>query len=325
MIGKSPCGVLNAMAIEGATIAVVVPAFNEELLILKTITTIPAFVDKVFVVDDASTDNTSRIVEGIDDPRVVLIRHETNTGVGGAIIDGHRAVLESGMDISAVMAGDAQMPPEYLESLVLPLIQGTADFTKGNRFFSLDSTEGMPKLRAAGSIILSFLMKGASGYWDIFDPQNGYTAIHDRALSRIHLDDLSEGYSFENSMLIHLNIAGARVRDVDIPAHYGTETSTMRLMSVAPTILLDLFLGFWKRMHRKYVSPALSVVGVLMYLGVVSLVLGTMVGIFAIWGSIGAQQASPGTALLAVGGVLVGLQLTVGALIMDYINSRNGN
>ena len=308
--------------IEGTTLAVVVPAFNEERLIGKTITTIPAFVDKVFVVDDASTDSTAEMVAQVDDPRTVLIRHETNTGVGGAIIDGHKAALDSGMDISAVMAGDAQMPPEYLESLVMPLIRDEADFTKGNRFFSVDSTAGMPKLRAIGSIVLSFLMKAASGHWEIFDPQNGYTAIHRRALTRIQLQDLSEGYSFENSMLIHLNIIGARVHDVDIPASYGTETSTMRLMSAAPTILFDLFVGFWKRIHHKYVSPALSLVGVLFYVGAIGLLAGIAVGVFAIWGSLGVKQASPGTALLAVGGVLVGLQLSIAALFMDYFDSR---
>jgi glycosyltransferase involved in cell wall biosynthesis len=124
--------------IDGSTIAVVVPAFNEERLIRTTVATIPEFVDRVFVIDDASTDGTAQVVGSEEDPRITLIRHEINTGVGGAIISGHRAALAAGIDISAVMAGDAQIPPEYLESLVRPLIANDADFTKGNRFFRAD-------------------------------------------------------------------------------------------------------------------------------------------------------------------------------------------
>lgn len=312
------------LVIGDSTIAVVVPAFNEEQHIRRTITTIPDFVDKVFVVDDASTDATCDAVTEINDPRTVLIRHEKNTGVGGAIIDGHKAVLAEGIDIAAVMAGDAQMPPEYLRSLVAPLVNNEADFTKGNRFFSATSTKGMPKVRAVGSIVLSYLMMVASGNWKIFDPQNGYTAIHRRALCRVQLDDLSLGYSFENSMLIHLNIVGARIRDVEIPAHYGTETSSMRLASAAPSILRELVKGFWTRIHHKHLSPVPTMVGILLSLGSVAMLLGIGMGVFAIWGSLGPRQASPGTVVLAVGGVLVGLPLIVGGIIMDYIDNTNG-
>ncbi len=310
--------------IDGSKIAVVVPAFNEERLIGTTVSTIPGFVDRVFVIDDASTDGTAEVVESLADPRISLICHEINTGVGGAIISGHKAALDMGMDISAVMAGDAQMPPEYLESLIRPLVDNEADFTKGNRFFSSESTEGMPALRAVGSVVLSYLMKLSSGNWRIFDPQNGYTAIHRRVLSQIDLDRLSSGYSFENSMLINLNIARARVRDVDIPASYGSETSSMRLLTAAPTIFGELISGFFKRMYRKHVSPVPSIAGILFAFGALAVTLGIAVGVFAIWGSLGASQASAGTAILAVGGVIVGLQFSIAAVIMDHLDGPRG-
>ncbi len=167
-------------------------------------------------------------------------------------------------------------------------------------------------------------MKLSSGNWRIFDPQNGYTAIHRRVLGQIDLAQLSSGYSFENSMLIHLNIAGARIRDVDIPASYGSETSSMRLLSAAPTIFGELIAGFFRRIYRKHVSPVPSIAGVLFAFGAIALILGTAIGIFAIWGSLGESEASAGTAILAVGGVIVGLQFTIAALIMDHLGGPRG-
>lgn len=310
------------MTFEGKSVAVVVPAFNEERLIATTISTMPPFVDRIFVIDDASKDATAERAKAVGDDRVTVITHRKNTGVGGAILDGHREVLREGYDISVVMAGDAQMPPAYLAALLTPLVSGEADFAKGNRFSDRESMKGMPKIRVFGSVVLSLLTKIASGYWHLFDPQNGYTAISRTVLEKIDFDEISSGYAFENSLLIHANIVGARAVDVPIPAVYGEEVSTMRLSTAGPAILWVLFVGFWKRIFRRHVSPVPTPVGLLVFGSLFAMVIGVGVGAFATWYSLGEDSASAGTVLLAVGSVLVGVQLALVALVIDYQESR---
>ncbi|OYT26497.1 MAG: hypothetical protein B6U97_03710 [Candidatus Altiarchaeales archaeon ex4484_96] len=167
-------------------IAVVVPAYNEKKLIRRVLDTIPFFVDWIIVVDDASTDDTGRVAEFSPDSRVTVIRHEVNRGVGGAIITGHKKALKLGADISVVMAGDAQMNPKFLPNLIDPLIEEAYDYTKGNRFLTNESVHEMPKTRVLGNIMLTFFTKLASGYWNIFDPQNGYTAIKANILKNLN-------------------------------------------------------------------------------------------------------------------------------------------
>lgn len=238
---------------KGHVITAVVPAYNEQKLIAKTIATMPDLVDRIIVVDDKSTDSTVAMAESVGDPRVVIVRHEENTGVGGAILTGHRSALAIGGDIDVVMAGDAQMDPDYLPSLLDPIVEEGYGFTKANRFFSRDSFRGMPAYRIAGNLVLSLLMKVASGYWHLFDPQNGYTAIRHDVLRRLALDRIAVGYHFENDLLINLAILRVRARDVPIPAVYGDEVSAMRLSQVIPQIGGLLFVGFWKRILHTYV------------------------------------------------------------------------
>jgi glycosyltransferase involved in cell wall biosynthesis len=238
---------------KGHLITAVVPAYNEQKLISRTIITMPDFVDRIIVVDDKSTDATVAMAESVRDPRVTIVRHEQNTGVGGAILTGHRVALDIGGDIDVVMAGDAQMDPDYLPSLLDPIVEDGYGFTKANRFFSRDSFRGMPAHRVVGNIVLSFLTKLASGYWHLFDPQNGYTAIRHDVLRRLSLDRIALGYQFENDLLINLSILRVRARDVPIPAVYGDEVSGMRLSRVIPQIGGLLFVGFWKRILLKYV------------------------------------------------------------------------
>jgi len=241
-------------------VAVVVPAFKEELLVGETIRAIPDFVDLIVVIDDASPDQTyekahqarAELASGAD--RVRIERLPVNLGVGGAIIHGHKIAIESGCDISVVMAGDNQMDPDYLPALLDPIIQGRADFTKGNRFYSAESLEGMPKYRVIGNAFLTILTKLSTGYWHITDPQNGYTAITTQALAKIPLDRIQERYDFENDLLIWLSITGARVVDINIPAKYGTETSTIKLLPFIYNVLRTLIRGFARRMIWK-VAP----------------------------------------------------------------------
>lgn len=219
---------------KGQKVAAVVPAYNESRLIGKTITTMPDFVDFIVVINDCSTDDTSERARAVGDPRVVVIDHVKNTGVGGSIMDGHERALALGADINVVMAGDAQMDPAYLPALLDPICDDGYEFTKANRFFSRTSFADMPAVRMLGSVALSFATKVASGYWNLFDPQNGYTAVSRSALLRLNVAAVARGYEFENDLLIWLNIANARAKDVPIPASYGEEVSTMRIHRVAP-------------------------------------------------------------------------------------------
>ena len=218
---------------------------------------IPEFVDLIVVIDDASPDNTYQKVVDLQEElgaranRLMVARLPKNRGVGGAIIHGHKIALAESCDISVVMAGDNQMDPEYLPALLDPIVSGSADFTKGNRFYSADALKGMPKYRVIGNAGLSFLTKLASGYWHIFDPQNGYTAITATALKKIPLDKVKERYDFENDLLIWLSTTGARVVDVNIPARYGTETSTIALGPFIVHVLRTLGRGHIRRIWWK--------------------------------------------------------------------------
>ena len=298
-------------------VAVVVPAHNEERLIGKVITTMPDFVDRIVVVDDASTDSTSGAASAQADHRVDVITLEENVGVGGAIMAGHRHVLAGDADVAVVMAGDAQMDPAYLGNLLDPIADGTAQFTKANRFYGPGTFQGMPRHRIVGNIALSVLTKAASGYWNLFDPQNGYTAIHRKALERLPLDRIAQRYDFENDILIQLNILRVPARDVPVPAVYGDEVSGMRLMRVGPRIVGRLWRGFWHRMWWKYVLQSFSAVALLFFSGLFSVLFGLAVGVFVLVNTLGPPIASPGTVLLSVAPVLTGIHLLIMAMWLD--------
>jgi glycosyltransferase involved in cell wall biosynthesis len=298
-------------------ICAIVPAHNEQALIRKTIDTMPAFVDRIIVVDDQSSDDTATRVTEIPDPRVTLVRHEVNTGVGGAILTGHRVALELGGDINVVMAGDAQMDPDYLPSLLDPIVDSVYGFTKANRFFSKDSFQGMPKHRIIGNILLSFMTKLASGYWHLFDPQNGYTAIRQDVVRQLPLDNISIGYQFENDLLINLSILNVRAKDVPIPAIYGSEVSGIKLSRVAPAITGLLISGLCKRIWYKYVLWSFSPIALLLFTGTFLILFALGWGIFVIVNTLGPTTASAGTVLLSVGPGMTGIYMLVQALILD--------
>lgn len=242
---------------KGKSIAVIVPAHNEEALIGHVLTTIPDFVDWVIVVNDASTDKTADVVRShcvFETGRITLLHHETNQGVGAAIVTGYRRALELGMDIAAVMAGDAQMDPEDLPRILDPITTGEVDYMKGNRLFRGESWEMIPRVRYLGNAILSLLTKIASGYWHIADSQSGYTAITGTALRRIDLDRIYTRYGMPNDILIKLNVANFRVRDVSVkPIYRIGEKSGIRLRHVVPRIAWLLWRGFMWRLKEKYV------------------------------------------------------------------------
>ena len=238
------------------TIAVVVPAYNEEKLIAKTITSIPDLVDRIIVVNDASTDRTSEIVEEMakGDSRICQLKHNINQGVGGAIVTGYKNALDLEMDITVVMAGDAQMDPEDFINIIKPVATGYADYTKGNRLFYGDAWNMIPHHRYLGNSFLSLMTKIASGYWHIADSQSGYTAISLLVLRRINLDEIYKRYGMPNDLLIKLNQYDFRVSDVNIRPLYNVgEKSGIKLIEVIPKISWLLFKGFWQRLLKKYV------------------------------------------------------------------------
>jgi glycosyltransferase involved in cell wall biosynthesis len=277
----------------------------------------PTLVDWIVVVDDASQDQTSDAVRAVVDPRLELITLEQNQGVGGAVLTGHARALELGADVAVVMAGDAQMDPDFLPALLDPIADGEAQFTKANRFYGPGSFKGMPRHRIFGNVVLSFLTKAASGYWNLFDPQNGYTAIHRKALERLPFDRIARRYEFENDILIQLNILRVPARDVPIPAVYGEEVSGMKLSKVAPRILRQLWRGFWHRMWWKYVLQSFSPVALMFFSGLASILFGLAVGVFVVVNTLGPPVASPGTVVLSVVPFFTGVHLLIMSLYLD--------
>ncbi|MGN7799182.1 glycosyltransferase family 2 protein [Leifsonia sp. 22587] len=301
----------------GARIAAVVPAYKEEKMISRVIDTMPSFVDHIVIVDDHSPDATSAVVQQNSDDRVLLIRHEVNQGVGGAIITGHRAAMELGADVNVVMAGDAQMDPDYLPALLDHVTTEGYGFAKANRFFAPESFSGMPRYRIFGNIMLSFLTKLASGYWHLFDPQNGYTAIRTEVLRRVPLDNVARRYSFENDLLIHLNILQVPAVDVPIPAVYGEEVSSIKLGRVVPELLSLLTRGFWRRIWYRYVLWSFSPIALLLMLGLVLFAFGLAVAIWVCFQVAASVVATAATVMLAALPLMLGTQMLISSLQLD--------
>ena len=238
---------------EGKSVAVVVPAYNEEPLIASTVSTIPDFVDRIIVVDDASTDATVEKVKAAD-PRVDLIEHERNQGVGAAIVTGYKRAIAEEIEITAVMAADGQMDPDDLEALVQGIVSDQVDYAKANRLFTGQAWELIPRTRYLGNAVLSFLTKIASGYWHVADSQSGYTAVNLETLKLLDLDRVYKRYGFPNDLLVHLNVWNRRVRDYPSRPIYGVgERSGIRLRHVVPKISWLLTKGFFWRMKEKYI------------------------------------------------------------------------
>lgn len=302
---------------KGATIAAVVPAYKEESMIAQVIKSMPSFVDHIVIVDDCSPDDTSGAVLRAHDDRVTLIRHEVNQGVGGAIITGHRSAIELGADVNVVMAGDAQMDPNYLPQLLDHVTAEGYGFAKANRFFAPESFSGMPRYRVLGNIVLSFMTKLTSGYWHLFDPQNGYTAIRTEVLKRVPLDQVSRRYSFENDLLIHLNILQVPAVDVPIPAVYGNEVSSIRLGRVIPELLNLLFRGFWRRIWYRYVLWSFSPIALLLVIGLLLVAFGLGVAIWVCFQIVASVVATAATVMLAALPLMLGTQMLISALQLD--------
>jgi len=266
--------------LEGKRVAVVVPAYQEQELVAETLRGIPDFVDRIYLVDDASPDETAARARELRDPRVEVVVHEANGGVGAAIVTGYRRAREERIDVTCVMAADNQMDPAELAGLVGPVARGEVDYTKANRLITGEAWTLIPRSRYLGNAVLSLLTKIASGYWHVADSQAGYTALSLSALDRLDLERIYRRYGLPNDMLVHLNVISASVRDVPSRPIYGVgERSGIKIHAVAPRIAWLLFKGFWWRMKEKYVIRDFHPLVFFYALGTLMTALGLLLGI----------------------------------------------
>ena len=283
---------------------------------------IPAWVTGIIVVDDASTDDTLAVAQSLTDSRVTVLHHDHNRGVGGAMVTGYRAALEAGYDVVVKMDADDQMDADELPALVRPIELGMAEYTKGNRFRRTGWPKGMPRTRWFGSVALSFLTKVASGYWHVFDPQCGFTAITAPALARLKLDGIARDYFFENDMLIRLNVIDARVVDVSTAALYGDELSTLRIGRVTWTFPLRLVRRFAWRFIKRHVVNDFGLIAMLTFVGAVFLLFGVVFGAYR-WvdSAVSGHVATAGTVMIAVVPIILGAQMLLQALALEVQGS----
>ena len=298
-------------------ISVVVPAYNEETLIEQTLKSIPEYVDKIYAVDDGSHDNTFKIIKNtsIKDNRITPLKHENNKGVGAAIITGYKKSVDDNVDVAVVMAGDYQMDQTHIPKLIEPIIEGTADYTKGNRLTNNTDMKGMSVFRRFGNGLLSLLTKISSGYYDIMDPQNGYAAISRQALTTIELDEIYPKYGYCNDILVKLNVFDLRVKDVPIPARYGSEKSKIKYGRYIMKVSWLLFRNFLYRLKMKYIYQDLSIIPFLFMFGALLMPL----GIFSMFYSDSPLFSN----VFSLPIIILSILFVIVALMLDIKNSRD--
>ncbi|WP_295393302.1 glycosyltransferase family 2 protein [uncultured Thiodictyon sp.] len=307
-------------------IAVVVPCYNESTQILRVLQTMPAEVDRVYVIDDASPDDTAAVVRAYQpcDPRIELLVHPVNQGVGGAIASGYKAALAERMDVTVVMAGDGQMDPTDFPAIVEPVLSGHYDYAKGNRLFSGEAWNMIPRVRYLGNAMLSLLTKIASGYWHIADSQSGYTAISLHGLEAINWDLMYKRYGQPNDLLVRLNIADMRVTDVPIRPVYGIgEKSGIRPLRMIPQLSWLIFRLFFYRLLHKYVIQDFHPLVFFYAFGLTLFPPGFVFGIYLLglrlfFGPIAGTSAMFATLL-----TLMGLQFLLFAMLFDQEQNKH--
>ena len=310
--------------LNGKRVGVVVPAHDEEALIGEMLATIPEFVDRIYVVDDRSYDATAARARAAADPRIEVIVHEENRGVGAAIVTGYRRALADGVDVACVMAADGQMDPGDLETIAGAVAGCEVGYAKANRLFTGQAWQLMPRHRYLGNAVLSMLTKIASGYWHVADSQSGYTAISHELLERLDLERIYPRYGFPNDMLVHLNVWNARVRDIPSRPIYGQgERSEIKLWRVVPTIAWLLFKGFFWRLREKYVirdfHPLVFFYAFGILLTVTGLVLGAVETILRLMGN---ELTTPTMILVALL-LISGSQFTLFAMWFDMESNKD--
>lgn len=303
-------------------IAVVIPCYAVSAHICDLIQKIGNDVDTIFVIDDCCPEKSGSLVESsCTDPRVRVIYHATNQGVGGAVLTGYWAAIEAGAEVIVKLDGDGQMDPGLIPDFVAPIMAGEADYTKGNRFFDLEEIRAMPKARLFGNAVLSFMTKLSSGYWDLFDPTNGYTAIHADVARHLPVEKISRRYFFETDMLFRLNTLRAVVVDVPMDAKYGDEVSNLKISKVVGEFLVKHVRNFVKRIFYNYYLRDMSLASIELPLGILLFTSGCGFGIYHWINSLKQGVATPaGTVMLAALPILMGAQLVLAFLGYDIAN-----
>lgn len=306
---------------EGKTVGVVVPCHNEETQIGTVIDTMPDYVDRIIIVDDVSSDDTVGVVERYIKrfpDKIRLVKHEVNGGVGKAIVTGYHAAVEEKIDMTAVMAGDAQMDPDDLPALLGPIASGEVDYTKGNRLFTGDAWKVMPRYRYLGNSALSLMTKVAAGYWHVVDTQTGYCVANLKALETIDLDDLYPRYGFPNDVLVHLNVNDFKVRDIPIMPLYNVgEKSGIKLWKVIPTLSWLLFRRFWWRMGQKYIIRDTHPLVLFYVTGMLFTLIGFIFGLLQVIAKFQGRALSIATVVLSALLLISGLQFIFFAMWFD--------
>jgi glycosyltransferase involved in cell wall biosynthesis len=304
--------------------AVVIPAYNEEKLITKTIKVLPEFVDYVIVVNDGSKDDTHKIVAAIakENKKVILIDNEVNSGIGYTLIHGFKhALAETDAEAIGIVAGDAQFDTSYLGPMLDDFVQYDLDYIKASRFFHREAFKTMPKYRQFGNIFITLLTKFSTGYYTITDITNGCGFLRRSILEKVDFDIVKHRYDYETSMLTALSIVGAKIKDHAVPAHYGEEKSTIKLIPTALRNLRAIWQGFWLRIYYKYVLFNFHPIALFLFTGMLFIIIGLVTGIVLTVQKL-AYDLSPSTAtvMLCVLPIILGFQMLLTALTMDVDN-----
>jgi len=303
-------------------IAVVIPCYRVKSHIKGVLEGLPPLITSIFVVDDKCPDGSGKIAEGVQDPRLQVIFRDQNGGVGAAVCTGYRAALAAGADIIIKMDGDGQMDPGQLPHLLRPILNGEADYTKGNRFYRPEDLRGMPPVRIFGNSVLSLLTKLSSGYWNIFDPTNGYTAIHQTVLEQLPLDKLSPRYFFESDMLFRLGALRAVVVDVPMTSRYGEEKSNLKIGQLIGPFLAGHGRNLIKRLIYSYLLRDFNAGTIELLIGLPAMLFGVVFGLSQ-W-SASTESGIPtaaGTVMIAALPIIFGTQLLIGFLNYDVNNT----
>ena len=310
------------MHFQDSRISVVIPSFRVRAHILGVLSRIGPEVAVIYVVDDCCPEQSDQwVASQCTDPRVRVLYHAENQGVGGAVMTGYRAAIEDGQDIVVKIDGDGQMDPALLPQFVAPLLAGDADYAKGNRFFHLDEIHQMPAIRLFGNAVLSFMSKVSTGYWSLFDPTNGYTAIQTRVASHLPLDRISRRYFFETDMLFRLNTLRAVVVDVPMDAFYGDEESNLKITKVLPEFLSKHIRNTLKRIFYNYYLRDLSLASFELPLSLFLIGFGLIFGAYRWWHVMETGvAATAGTVMLSALPLILGVQFLLAFLGADIAN-----
>ncbi|UOG66552.1 glycosyltransferase family 2 protein [Candidatus Nanosynbacter sp. HMT-352] len=307
--------------------AVVIPCYNEEKMITQTIKKIPEYIDHIIAVNDASTDNTIGVLKKLKKQysKLIIVDNKVNQGVGGALIAGYDyAIKNTKATAIGIVAGDDQFDSSYLKAMLDDFIDQSADYVKASRFFHREAFKTMPKYRQFGNIFISLLTKFSTGYYSITDITNGCGWLRREIIEKVDFSIVEKRYDYETSMLTALSIANAKVIDHAVPAHYGDEKSTIKLIPTAWRNLKAVWKGFWRRIYYKYVLYGFHPVALFLFTGMFFLIISLLLAIFLLYVKLFAHQSpTAGSVMLAVLPFILGIQLTLTALTIDVSNENN--